>query len=157
MLKRQKLSFSSQADFLGILAIRQAAESGGFSGATEGQFLDLYENKLTFETLREVMHKKTVTLFEMAFTFGWLFGGGDPAKLQQIKKAAAHFGIAFQIADDLNDQESDRISGRKANIANLFGEEKAKEMFHVEQQGYLETLKELSIDSPQLQAVAALF
>ena len=50
--------------------------------------------------LKEILYKKTVTLFETAFVFGWLFGGGMIAQLDLVKKAAYHFGMAFQIADD---------------------------------------------------------
>lgn len=146
--------FGIDSYFLGNLALENAANNTGALGTTGGQFLDIFPPDLTMATLRDVIQKKTVSLFEVAFVFGWLFGGGNPDLLPLVKKGASHFGMAFQIADDLGDTDQDLKNDRKINMAGVFGVEAAKELFHVEISGYRAALKDLGLDSPQLKALA---
>lgn len=139
---------------IGILALDNAAANTGFKGTTGGQYLDIYPPDLSLSTQREVIVKKTVSLFEVAFVFGWLFGGGDLDKLPSVKKCAHHFGMAFQIADDLGDLSQDAINGRKINIASCLGSEAALTMFHEELNGYRSSLSELRLDSKNLLKIA---
>lgn len=145
---------AAEANYVGILALENVCYNTGLDGATGGQFLDIFPPDLTLETLRDVIHKKTVTLFEISFVFGWLFGGGDPKSLNFVKKAASHFGMAFQIADDLGDVEQDAKNGRKINMAGVFGVESAKKMFHEEITGYRQMLKMLGLETPELLGLA---
>jgi len=132
-----------------LLALTNVTENTGLSGVTGGQFLDLYPPELTEETVREVIRKKTVALYEVAFVLGWLFGGGDPEKLNLVKKAAYHFGMAFQIADDFGDVAQDASNERAINLVAVVGETRAREMFHVELSNYRQVLVELNLaDSP---------
>lgn len=142
------------AHAVGVLALHNAASNTGAYGTTGGQFLDMYPPNLTVETVKEVIIKKTVSLFEISFVFGWLFGGGDPTKLPQVQKTAEHFGLAFQIADDLGDIKQDEKNGRKINMAAVCGVDRAKEMFHEEIKSYRALIKELSLDSYELQSLA---
>lgn len=141
--------------YLGILALENAAYNTGTNGTTGGQFLDIYPPDLTMKTLREVIQKKTVSLFEVSFVFGWLFGGGHPEALPLIKQGAGHFGMAFQIADDIGDVKQDSLNGRQINVAGVFGIEIATEMFHEEIAGYRAVLKSLKLESKELLGLAA--
>jgi len=132
------------------MALENASWNTGLSGATGGQFLDIAPPDLSESRLREVMHKKTTSLFEIAFVFGWLFGGGDPRQLPLVKQCASHFGMAFQVADDLGDVEQDAAKGRKVNMAGVFGTERAKQILREEIDGYQAALRQLQIDSPAL-------
>lgn len=125
------------------LALLNVSKNTGIAGASSGQMLDLFPKELTYEAVREALIKKTVTLFEISFVLGWLYGGGDPALLDRVKEAALHFGLAFQIADDIEDRESDRREGRVVNLANLLGKDRAQEMFHVEHCAYEAIVREL--------------
>lgn len=133
-----------------VKALENAAFNTGLSGATGGQFLDIFPPDLSEITLREVIHKKTISLFEIAFVFGWLFGGGNPNDLSLIKTCASRFGMAFQIADDLGDVDQDIKNGRKINMAVVFGVDYAKNAFEKEITTYRTLLKQLNIDSPAL-------
>lgn len=144
----------SNGFYLGILALENAARNTGAYGATGGQFLDIYPPTLTKDTLRDVIHKKTVSLFEIAFIFGWLFGGGDPKDLELVKKASSHFGMAFQIADDFGDVKQDDLNESKINTVGLLGYDNAKELFWEELAGYRNTLKVLHLDSEELLGLA---
>lgn len=134
-------------------AVMNATKNAGILGVTGGQFLDLNPPGASLEDFKEVLKKKTVALFETAFVFGWLFGGGKLSCLSDVEQAAYHFGMAFQIADDIGDMEQDRSRGQTANIANTFGKERAIEMFHVEQQAFANTVDRLKIDGSELIAL----
>lgn len=72
----------------------------------------------------EATRNKTSPLFAIAFTAGWLLGGGGEAGLPDLRYAGEQLGIAFQIADDLGDSEADRARSAK-NYANVYGKEHA--------------------------------
>jgi len=141
---------------IAVLAVENVAFNAGLKGAAGGQFLDIYPPNLTLDTLKEVIRKKTVSLFEIAFVQGWLFGGGDLEKLSFVKKGADHFGMAFQIADDFGDVDQDIVNQRQINMVTLVGREQAEEMFHVELESYRETMRSLKLDSPELMMLANL-
>lgn len=149
-IKESKLPFASRADSICVMALQNASFNTGLLGATGGQFLDLYPPDLSINTLRDILHKKTVSLFEISFVFGWLYGGGDPNKLSEVKKVASHFGMAFQIADDIDDLDQDIKNGRKVNMASVFGLDEAKKMVKSELEGFYSTLKELKIATPTM-------
>lgn len=147
---------SLNSENLCILAIENVSFNTGFQGATGGQFLDITPPNLELATLMEIAHKKTASLFEISFVLGWLYGGGDPKKLDLVKKASAHFGVAFQVADDIGDMKQDQHNGRAVNIATIAGLDKAKEIFHSEIENYRQTLVALRINSPELLALASI-
>jgi len=153
-LKKKNYHSRASWDAIGMLALENASFNTGLQGATGGQFLDIFPPDLALASLREILHKKTVSLFEISFVFGWLFGGGNPEALPAVKQAASHFGMAFQIADDLGDVEQDAANGRKVNVANVFGIKAAQQMFHEEIRGYRETLKILGLTSKEMQDLA---
>jgi geranylgeranyl diphosphate synthase type II len=141
---------------IGLVGVESASYNTGLQGASGGQYLDLFPPQLSESILREIIHKKTVVLFEVAFVLGWIFGGGDLNSLDKVKKTASHFGTAFQIADDLDDLQQDAYNQHSVNYAAFCGEIKAREVFHAEIEGYYKTLKELRIDSPALRDLAQL-
>ncbi len=147
LIKKRRDSFASKGDLLCTLALENATYNTGLLGATGGQFLDLNPPDLNLTTLRDILHKKTVSLFEIAFVSGWLFGGGAVDALETVKQAASHFGMAFQIADDLDDLEKDRQNGRVVNMAALFGVEAAQNMLREEIEAYEATLRELNLSA----------
>ncbi len=134
----------------GLLAVQTASRNTGLRGAAGGQYLDIHPPVLNEKVLREIIHLKTVSLFEIAFSFGWLFGGGDLDLLDTCKKTAWHFGMAFQIADDLGDVEQDAHNGRKVNYASFLGTEKAVEMFHVELSQFYKGIIALGLEGSPL-------
>jgi len=140
--------FSGMADSVCCLCIKEASRLAGILGATTGQFLDLNPPNHSVEMLKEVLYKKTVTLFQVSFILGWLFGGGMVAKLDQVKRAAYHFGMAFQIADDLGDVLQDDDKERETNAAKVLGPKRAYELFQKEMGQYQLLLTELGLSTP---------
>jgi len=147
-LKMRETPFRDSADSAGMIALENATRCAGISGATGGQFYDIFPPNLTLETLRQVIYQKTVTLFEVSFVFGWLFGGGDSFRIEQVKKSAYHFGMAFQIADDLGDLAQDEKNQREINLAKHIGKERAYAVFEEELKLFKITLMELGLDTP---------
>lgn len=148
LMRNSHPPFSGSADRICCLCLKEASTLAGILGATGGQFLDLNPPSQSIEMLKEVLYKKTVTLFEVAFLFGWLFGGGMVGKLDEVKKAAYHFGMAFQLADDLGDLVQDETSQNEMNAARILGPKRAYELFQREMDRYQEHLKGLNLDTP---------
>jgi geranylgeranyl diphosphate synthase type II len=155
-IKHSRHPFAHQSDHLCVLALENATYNTGLCGATGGQFLDLAPPNLSLSLIQEVIQKKTVTLFEISFVLGWLFGGGDLNQVNFVKKSAAHFGMAFQIADDLDDMMQDSTHEHALNIANILGKERAKQMFHEEIDRFNHMLEHLKLNHSDLQALARL-
>lgn len=156
VIKHSCHPFANQSDHLCVLALENATYNTGLCGATGGQFLDLIPPNLSLPVIQEVINKKTVTLFEISFVLGWLFGGGDLNQLDLVKKSAAHFGMAFQIADDLDDMLQDLTHEHALNIANILGKERTRQMFHEEIEQFNHTLEHLNLNHSDLQALARL-
>lgn len=136
------------------LALECATHCAGILGATGGQFLDLYPPSLTLESVKQVIYKKTVTLFEVSFVFGWLFSGGDIGLLDKVKKTAYHFGMAFQIADDIGDVLQDEKNQRDISMARLLGKERAFVVFEEEMSLFEKHLKDLNLYTPSFQKMS---
>ena len=120
------------ANKLCALSLKEISKVAGIHGATGGQFLDLFPPDSSAETIFKIIEQKTVSLFEISFVLGWIFGGGELSKLDKIKECAHHFGLAFQIADDINDLQQDIENGNRINIVRALGEDSAYSIFHKE-------------------------
>jgi geranylgeranyl diphosphate synthase type II len=108
------------------------------------------------ETVKQVIYKKTVTLFEGSFVLGWVFGGGDHTRLETVKKAAYHIGVAFQIADDIIDLQSDAKRQNEMNIAKFLGRERAHDIFEEEMEKFKMTLHDLQIHTPSFEKLCTM-
>lgn len=141
------------AESICLLALENATFNTGIHGATGGQFLDLFPPEMTKEVLDETIQKKTVSLFEISMVLGWLFGGGNLAKLPLVKQAAYHYGMAFQMADDISDYQQDSAEKRAVNTVSLLGLDKTRELFYQDIEEYFRLLKELGIHSEEMAAL----
>ena len=156
LMKEAGLPFSEWSDRICFLALESATHCSGIVGATGGQFLDLFPPSLSLEVVRKVIYQKTVTLFEVAFVFGWLFGGGDLDRLESVKKVSYHFGMAFQIADDIGDMIQDEKKQKEISMARLVGRERAFLMFEEEMALFEKYLEELRLKTPSFQKMSDL-
>lgn len=137
------------------LAIENASLNTGILGATGGQYFDLFPHELNREDAIPILEKKTATLFEISFVFGWLFGGGDLRRLPEVKQISAHFGLAFQISDDFLDWERDQREGA-LNYVSLVGSQKAAHTLFEELAQLKSFLKSLQLEHPGLLALVQL-
>lgn len=151
VMQQSGAPFSQFSDQVCVLALESATHCAGILGATGGQFLDLFPPNQNLDTVRQVIYKKTVTLFQVSFVFGWLFGGGDVSQLEKLKKVAYHFGMAFQTADDLGDMLQDEKKQREMSIVRLIGKERALLLFDEEMRHLRKELQELNLFTPSFE------
>jgi len=135
--------FRGGANEAALICLAEATRCAGIQGATSGQFLDLFPPDLTWETIQKAIEQKTVTLFEVSLIFGWLFGGGSPDSLDELRKCAFHLGMAFQVADDLDDKGQDGPDG--ANASLVLGREEAISLFERESADFKNSLETLGL------------
>lgn len=107
-----------------LKAIYLASKLAGMEGASGGQFLDLEAKEADFESIKEIFIKKTASVFEVTFAFGFLFGGGELESLSEVLICARHFGLAFQLLDDAQDRVQDSEQDR-----NVFETKEAPFLF----------------------------
>ena len=121
------------------------AHAAGPIGMVGGQALDLAGSSpngsaLTIDaaTIRTMHAKKTGALIRASAVSGAIMGGAPDAVVNDIDAAAADFGLAFQIVDDILDVEGasaqlgktagkDAVAGKPTYPA-LYGLERARQM-----------------------------
>lgn len=154
MMKQSGYPYDILSDRACVLALESATHCAGIHGATGGQFMDVFPPHLTLDVVKQVIYKKTVTLFEVSFVFGWLFGGGDFSRLDDVKRAAYHLGMAFQIADDIGDLSQDEKNQRDINMARLVGKERSFVLFSEEMKAFEKQLTQLNLLTPSFQKMS---
>lgn len=137
--------FKDKADAATLGCLEIATRCAGIFGATNGQFLDLFPPDRTLATIEKIILQKTVTLFQICFVFGWLFGGGAIERKGEVERAAYHLGMAFQIADDLEDGKQDASHECEINIAAALGRKEALALFQKEMALFEDGLKGLDL------------
>jgi len=92
---------------------RELARASGPAGMIGGQAAEqeLLGRRSSLAALEWVHRRKTGRLFEAAAAAGALAAGAAPERLAVLRRYARHLGLAFQIADDLLDEEVDGGSG----------------------------------------------
>ncbi|MES2274358.1 MAG: polyprenyl synthetase family protein [Chlamydiota bacterium] len=150
---KERLKFGAGADKASLLCLESATRCAGIRGATNGQFLDLYPPDSKPETIRKIIFQKTSTLFEISFVFGWLFGGGSVESLADVQKSAHHLGLAFQIADDLQDASQDASKPIQVNIVAAYGRETSEVLLEEEIELFKGSLKRLGLWNESFQQV----
>lgn len=91
-----------------VESVRRLALAAGHRGMVGGQALDIAaETQRPDAAGLETIHRgKTGALLGAAAALGALAGGGDPEQVEELDRAGAELGLAFQIVDDLLDEES---------------------------------------------------
>lgn len=85
--------------------VDEISRSAGAEGMVGGQMLDLEaENRrISMEELRRIHMGKTGALFRAALRSGAILAGASEQQLAALTAYADHFGLAFQITDDILD------------------------------------------------------
>lgn len=98
--------------------VRNIARAAGAFGMIAGQTVDLSsEGKvIDIETLKFMHQTKTGALFRAAIESGARLAGGEPIKIEALVDYAEHFGLAFQITDDILD-----VTGSEEKIGKPVG------------------------------------
>jgi geranylgeranyl diphosphate synthase type II len=111
-------------------AIRLVSSAAGPVGMVGGQAIDLacvtpdpqgrLGPPLDTDSLRRMHGKKTGALIRASAATGAVLGGGDREQVTAIDRAAAEFGLAFQIVDDVLD-----VEGASADLGKTAGKDAA--------------------------------
>ena len=89
-----------------LAAARALAQAAGAFGMVRGQARDLGEPEPTTLAALETLHgEKTAALFRAALVVGGCAGGAPPDALAAMARFGTAFGVAFQHADDIADEE----------------------------------------------------
>jgi geranylgeranyl pyrophosphate synthase len=77
----------------------------GVEGLLNGQSLDLHYSALRHdcETTERVARGKTVSLIRLALVLPAILGGASEDELRRLERIALHWGLSYQIVDDLKD------------------------------------------------------
>ena len=88
-----------------LRVVDEISRSAGAEGMVGGQMLDLEaENRqISIDELRRVHMGKTGALFRAALRSGAILAGAAEDQLEALTAYANHFGLAFQITDDILD------------------------------------------------------
>lgn len=149
-----------------LQAIRILVKASGYRGMIGGQVIDLEcESIETDIATVEYMHiHKTGALLAASLEIGALLGGGTPDRIECLKRYGLHFGLAFQITDDLLDivgdaaemgkQPGSDIARNKKTYPALLGLTRSKESAHEHVEQALQELRIFGETAEPLRALA---
>ena len=142
------------------------AAASGSRGMVGGQARDLAAvgRSATLEELQTMHLAKTGALIRASVTLGALTGEADDAALLALDRYACHLGLAFQIVDDVLDEESDtgtlgKRSGadralNKPTYTSVLGVEGARTAARERHAAALDALAGLTQDTAALRELA---
>lgn len=99
---------------------RVVAVAAGATGMVGGQALDLDGSSMNADSLRIMHSKKTGALIRASAVAGAIMAGATDAIVDRVGAAAADFGLAFQIVDDILD-----VEGHSAQLGKTAGKDAA--------------------------------
>jgi geranylgeranyl diphosphate synthase type II len=134
-----------------LRAVVVIATAAGAAGMVGGQAIDLSTTPggahhgatpgiADPDSLRTMHSKKTGALIHAAAVAGAIMAGADAAAIAAVRDCGAHFGLAFQITDDILDVEGSttalgKTAGKdaaagKPTYASLYGVDASRRMAH---------------------------
>lgn len=150
-----------------VEAVKILSTASGMSGMISGQMKDIASEEvtITLDQMKEIHREKTGELLLAAVRLGNLFL--DDAKMKEaFVSYATHFGLAFQIQNDLQDvcwtsEQTGKETGKDSELSkntypSLLGVEGAKEALASEIASCKRALEEATF-TPENQQTKALF
>ena len=126
-----------------VEAVKILSSTSGMSGMISGQMKDIASEEvtITLEQMKEIHREKTGELLLAAVRLGNLFVSDETQK-EAFGSYATHFGLAFQIQNDLQDvcwtsEQTGKETGKDSELSkntypSLLGVEGAKEALSTE-------------------------
>ena len=149
-----------------VEAVKILSTASGMSGMISGQMKDIASEEvtITLEQLKEIHREKTGELLLAAVHLGNLFVNDTKMK-EAFVLYATHFGLAFQIQNDLQDvcwtsEQTGKETGKDSELSkntypSLLGVEGAKEALAIEIASCKRALEEV-VFTPEKQQIKAL-
>lgn len=119
-------------DRIGTRICSDISRALGAMGAAGGQYMDMLSpddlrREYGQDAVVDLVGRKTATFFEIAVITGWLTAGGASEQIGVMREIGKQLGTAFQIADDIGDQEQDAARDKPGwNFADVYGREVAE-------------------------------
>lgn len=147
--------------------IELLATASGYAGMVGGQAIDLaLTNKpASYDQLVQMHQLKTGALISTAVVMGGICGGATGNQLEQLKSYGEAIGLAFQIRDDLLDEEGDTAhlgkqagmdsAANKTTFPSIIGLDAAREEADLLKQKALDSLSDFSQRADALRELAA--
>jgi geranylgeranyl diphosphate synthase type II len=102
-------------------------KAAGWQGMISGQMIDIFaDSRIDLKTLQSMHELKTGAMIRVAVVGGALISGASPAQMDHLEKFGSSLGLAFQIADDILDQDEKAQDGRSYVL--LLGLEKTRDL-----------------------------
>jgi geranylgeranyl diphosphate synthase type II len=130
LLAREPASRDPQIVARKVRVVETIAAAAGPEGMVGGQAIDLASVTvdsatgqtplLDAEALRSMHGMKTGALIRASAASGAIMGGGSDNEIAAVDRAAAEFGLAFQIVDDILD-----VEGASAHLGKTAGKDAA--------------------------------
>jgi geranylgeranyl pyrophosphate synthase len=98
-------------------AITYMEQRLGVEGVLDGQSLDLHYARLPHnqQTTQRIAIGKTVSLIRLTLVLPAILGGASERELHQLERLSMHWGLSYQILDDLKDLlRTSRDTGKTA-------------------------------------------
>lgn len=136
----ETLAESDIEENLKIKMISEMAAETGYKGLIAGQIADIEnENKkVTVKTLEYIHHNKTARLIRLSIRFACYLAETSSEDQARLEKFGDKIGLAFQIVDDILDEEGTQESlgksigkdkdKKKATYPAVFGLDKSRKM-----------------------------
>jgi geranylgeranyl diphosphate synthase type II len=133
-------------------AVRELGWASGHTALVAGQALDLESEGKTIsaETLQRMHEGKTAALITAAVVMGGIAAQAPPEQIEALRAYGRHFGLAFQIVDDVLD-----VAGDEATLGKRVGADEARGKATAVAVHGLEGARRLAAEHVE-QAVAAL-
>lgn len=111
------------ANQLALLLVKAA----GWRGMISGQMIDIFaDERIDLKTLQNMHELKTGAMIRVSVVGAALISGVSPIQQEHLEKFGSSLGLAFQIADDILDQDEKAQDGR--SYVRMLGLEKTQEL-----------------------------
>lgn len=148
-----------------LTVMREIAQAAGTLGMIGGQVIDLESvgKQIDHQTLEYIHRAKTGALFRASLRAGAILAGATEEQLTCLTEYAEHFGLAFQITDDILDIVGDEqkigkpvgsdMKNMKVTYPSLFTLPVARKMAEETIGKALTCLDQTGLHSPFLRAL----
>jgi geranylgeranyl diphosphate synthase type II len=104
-----------------LLVIEKVAKAAGLAGMVGGQVLDISVTEPGEETMNDIHKMKTGELIQVSVEAAAILCDADPLQQEALTQYGRSLGLAFQLADDLQDA-GEKIE--KVNFVHVLGPER---------------------------------
>lgn len=136
--------------------VYELSKLSGIAGMVEGQAFEIMQDPGTIqkETLHYIIDHKTAALFDASLRMGGIVSVLNEEEQNLLGQIGRLFGLAFQLADDLSDFDTDK---KEINYVNIVGKEKTIEIIHQTMEECLQLVGHLSFNTTLLQNILSYF